>query len=176
MAATGRPAFLGRSRERGEIDGALGRVQGGESAVLVLRGEAGVGKTALLDYCAQQAQHAGSCRVAHVAGVESELEMPFAALLQLCGPMLPDLETLPDPQERALQVAFGTAAGPTPDRFVVGLGVLSMLAEVTAQEPLVCLVDYAQWRDEASVQVLEFVSRRLLAESVLLLVPVRETA
>jgi DNA-binding CsgD family transcriptional regulator len=175
MAARGRPAFLGRSRECREIDSALGRVQSGASAVLVLRGEAGVGKTALLEHCAQQAQQARSCRVARVAGVESELEMPFAALLQLCGPMLPDVETLPEPQEKALQVAFGTATGPTPDRFVVGLGVLSMLADISAKDPMVCLIDDAQWLDEASTQVLAFVSRRLLAESVLLLIAVRET-
>ena len=99
MAATGPPAFTGRTRERLELDGALDRVRGGESAVLVIRGEAGVGKTALLRYVADQA---AGCRIAQIAGVESELELPFAALHQLCGPMLGDLEALPEPQEQAL--------------------------------------------------------------------------
>jgi DNA-binding CsgD family transcriptional regulator len=173
MAAASTPAFRGRSQECEEIDRALDHVHRGESAVLVLRGEAGIGKTALLQYCAREA---AECRIVQIAGVESELEMPFAALHQLCGPMLGDLEALPEPQEQALQAAFGQAAGSVPDRFVVGLGVLSMLAEVAAKRPLVCLVDDAQWLDEASSQVLAFVSRRLLAESVFLLVAVRERA
>jgi DNA-binding CsgD family transcriptional regulator len=148
-------------------------VRGGESAVLVLRGEAGIGKTALLHYCARQA---AGCRVARLAGVESELELPFAALHQLCAPLLGDLAALPEPQQRALQVAFGLATGSAPDRFLIGLGVLSLLAEVAAPRPLVCLVDDAQWLDDASAQVLGFVARRLLAESVLLLFAVREPA
>ncbi|HEX4688944.1 MAG TPA: AAA family ATPase [Nocardioides sp.] len=172
MAATGPPAFTGRTRERLELDGALDRVRGGESAVLVIRGEAGVGKTALLRYVADQA---AGCRIAQIAGVESELELPFAALHQLCGPMLGDLEALPEPQEQALQVAFGMRSGNAPDRFVVGLGVLSMMAEVAAKRPLVCLVDDAQWLDEATRQVLGVAARRLLAESVMLLLAVRET-
>jgi DNA-binding CsgD family transcriptional regulator len=140
--------------------------------VLVLRGEAGIGKTALLHYCARQA---AGCRVARVAGVESELEMPFAALHQLCAPMLDDLGAVPEPQQQAMRVAFGLAAGNPPDRFVVGLAVLSLLAEVAARRPFVCLVEDAQWLDEASSQVLGFVGRRLLAEAVLLLFAVRET-
>ncbi len=173
MAAPGPTALWGRSRERQSLERALGSASGGQSAVLVLRGEAGVGKTALLHYAAGRATH---CRVLRIAGVESELELPFAALHQLCGPLLEHLAALPQPQERALQVAFGLAAGDTPDRFVVGLAVLSLLAEAATKRPLVCLVDDAQWLDEASRQVLGVAGRRLLAESVLLLFAVRETA
>src|SRR3984957_20484958 len=150
----------------------LDRVREGESAVLVIRGEAGIGKTALMQYCARQAS---GCRVAQIAGVESELEMPFAVLHQLCGPMLDDLDALPMPQQQALRVAFGLEGGNAPDRFVAGLAVLGLLAEVGAKRPLVCLVDDAQWLDEPSRQVLGFVGRRLLAEAVLPLLAVRET-
>jgi hypothetical protein len=104
--------------------------------------------------------------VVQIAGVESEMELPLAALHQLCAPMLGSLAVLPEPQERALRVAFGLSAGPAPDRFVVGLAVLSLLAEMAAKRPLVCLVDDAQWLDDASSHVLGFVGRRLLAESV----------
>lgn len=173
MAASSAPELRGRSLERMEIDRALKSVQDGESAVLVLRGEAGIGKTALLQYCARQAT---GCQVAQVSGVESELELPFAALHQLCGPMMGRLEALPEPQEHALQLAFGLAAGTVPDRFLLGLAVLSLLAEVAATQPLVCLVDDAQWVDEASCEVLGIAGRRLLAESVMLVFAVRETA
>jgi DNA-binding CsgD family transcriptional regulator len=173
MGASRTPAFRGRARERQILDGLLDRVRGGESAVLVIRGEAGIGKTALMRYCARQAS---GCRVVQIVGVESETELPFAALHQLCGPMLDGLAALPEPQERGLRVAFGLATGNAPDRFVVGLGVLSLLAENAAARPLVCLVDDAQWLDGASSQVLGFVGRRLLAESVLLLFAVREAA
>src|SRR3984957_11981309 len=150
----------------------LNRVREGESSVLVMRGEAGIGKTALMHYCARQAV---GCRVARIAGVQSELEMPFAALYQLCMPMLDELTALPKRQQEALRVAFGLADGDAPDRFLVGLAVLGLLAEVAAKRPLVCLVDDAQWLDEPSGLVLGFVGRRLLAEAVLLLVAVRET-
>src|SRR5712691_1928624 len=173
MAAPRTPAFRGRAREREVLDGLLDRVRSGESAVLVIRGEAGVGKTELMRYCARQAS---GCRLVQIAGVESEIELPFAALHQLCAPMLGGLATLPEPQEHALRVAFGLAAGPAPDRFVVGLAALSLLAENAAARPLACLVDDAQWLDEISSQVLGFVGRRLLAESVLLLFAVREMA
>ena len=166
-------AFRGRSRERRALDRLLESVRGGESEALVIRGEAGIGKTALLHYCARQA---AGCRVAQLAGVESELELPFAALHQLCGPMLGDVAALPEPQQRALRVTFGLATGNAPDRFLVGLAVLSLLAEVAAQRPLVCLVDDAQWLDAPSSQVLGFVGRRLQAESILLLFAVREAA
>lgn len=173
MAAAGPTTLWGRARERQILDSALDGVRGGKSAVLVLRGEPGVGKTTLMQYLAGQA---GDCRVTRVTGVESELELPFAALHQLCGTVLHGLETLPEPQVRALQVAFGLAEGSAPDRFVVGLAVLGLLAEAASERPLVCLIDDAQWLDEATRQVLGVAGRRLDAESVLLLVGVRETA
>jgi DNA-binding CsgD family transcriptional regulator len=141
--------------------------------VLVIRGEAGIGKTELMRYCARQA---AGCRLAQIDGVEAEMELPLAALHQLCAPLLGSLDALPEPQQRALRVAFGLAAGPAPDRFMLGLAVLSLLAESAAARPLVCLVDDAQWLDEASSQVLGFVGRRLLAEPVGLLLAVREPA
>jgi DNA-binding CsgD family transcriptional regulator len=165
------PAFRGRDHERAALDQLLGRVREGESAVLVMRGEAGIGKTALMQYCARQA---AGCRVAQIAGVESELEMPFAALHQLCEPMLSGIDALPEPQQQALRVAFGVTIGTAPDRFVVGLAVLGLLAEAARERPLVCLVDDAQWLDEPSRQVLGFVGRRLVAEAVVLLCAVRE--
>jgi DNA-binding CsgD family transcriptional regulator len=173
MAAPGMPAFRGRARERQAVDGLLDRVRGGGGAVLVIRGEAGIGKTALMRHCARQA---AGCRLVQVDGVESEMKLPFAALHQLCRPMLSDLAVLPEPQQRALQVAFGLAAAPAPDRFVVGLAVLGLLAAFAAARPLVCLIDDAQWLDEASSQVIGFVGRRLLAEPVGLLFAVREAA
>ncbi len=173
MAATPAPAFRGRERERQALDRLLTSVHNGESAVLVIRGEAGIGKTALMHYSARQAS---GCRVARIAGVESEMDLPFAALHQLCAPMIADITALPEPQERALRVVFGLAPGSAPDRFVLGLAVLSLLAETAAKRPLVCLVDDAQWLDEASSQVLGFVGRRLLADAVLLLFAVREPA
>ena len=136
-----------------------------------MRGEAGIGKTALMHYCAREA---AGCRVARIAGIQSELEMPFAALYQLCVPMLDSLTALPKRQQQALRVAFGLADGDAPDRFLVGLAVLGLLAEVAAKRPLVCLVDDAQWLDEPTCQVLGFVGRRLLAEAILLLFAVRE--
>src|SRR3954467_9169964 len=171
MAVTGAPAFRGRSRERQALDGMLDAAPAGQSAALVLRGEAGIGKTALLRYCARQAS---GCRLVQVAGVESEMQLPFAALHQLCAPMLGSLAALVEPQGQALQVAFGLTAGGPPDRFLVGLAVLSLLADVAAARPLICLVDDAQWLDDASAEVLGFVARRLLAESVALLFAVRE--
>ena len=112
MAASGAPAFRGRARERRALDGLLDQVRGGESAVLVIRGEAGIGKTALMRYCARQAS---GCQLAQIHGVESEMELPLAALHQLCTPMLSRLDALPEPQQRALRVGFGLAAGPAPD-------------------------------------------------------------
>jgi DNA-binding CsgD family transcriptional regulator len=171
MAALRSPAFRGRASERQVVDRLLDSVRDGESAVLVLCGEAGIGKTALLHYCARQAS---GFRVTRIAGVESELELPYAALHQLCASVLGDVTALPKPQQHAMRVAFGLTAGSAPDRFLVGLAVLSLLAEVAAQRPLVCLVDDAQWLDVPSFQVLEFIGRRLVAESVGLLFAVRE--
>ena len=103
-----------------------------------------------------------------VAGVASELDLSLAALHRLCAPLLEQLEALPEPQRQALEVAFGHTSGPAPDRFLVGLAVLGLLAEAAGRTPLVCLVDDAQWLDEASGQVLAFVARRLLAEPILM--------
>jgi DNA-binding CsgD family transcriptional regulator len=171
MAARRPPVLLGRPGERQLLDRLLANVRGGQSAVLVVRGEAGVGKTALLHYCARQAS---GFRVARIAGVESEMELPFAGVHQLCGPMLDRLGALPEPQRVALGVALGLSSGPAPDRFLVSLAALSLLAEVAAERPLLCVVDDAQWLDAASGQVLGFVARRLLAESVAIVFAVRD--
>jgi DNA-binding CsgD family transcriptional regulator len=149
----------------------LTEVRAGQSSVLVLRGEAGVGKTALLEYVAERAS---GFRVARAAGVESEMELAFAGLQQLCAPMLDRLERLPGPQREALRLVFGLSEGTAPDRFLVGLAVLSLLSEVVEEGPLVCLVDDAQWLDRESAQTLEFVARRLLAEPVALVFAVRQ--
>src|SRR5215213_7914753 len=164
------PVLLGRAEERELLDRLLENVRAGQSAVLVVRGEAGVGKTALLHYCARQA---AGFRVARIAGVEAEMELPFAGLHQLCAPMLGRLDALPEPQRAALCVALGLSSGAAPDRFLVALAALSLLAEVAAERPLLCLVDDAQWLDAASSQVLGFVGRRLLAESVAIVFAVR---
>ena len=171
MAARRPPVLLGRASEREALDRLLENVRGGQSAVLVIRGEAGVGKTALLHHCARQAS---GFRVARVAGVESEMELPFAGLHQLCAPMLGSLDALPEPQQAALGVALGLSSGAAPDRFMVALAALSLLAEVAAERPLLCFVDDAQWLDAVSGQILGFVARRLLAESVAIVFAVRE--
>jgi DNA-binding CsgD family transcriptional regulator len=163
--------LMDRLDERDALDRLVHAVRAGESRVLVLRGESGVGKTALLDYVSSQA---AGCRVARAVGVQSEMELAFAGLHQLCAPMLDRLEGLPVPQREALRTAFGISAGPAPDRFMVGLAVLSLLSEVGEQRPLVCLVDDAQWLDQASAQVLGFVARRLAAEPVALIFAARE--
>jgi predicted ATPase len=160
----------GRGRQCGVLDGLLADVRAGRSRVLVVRGEPGIGKTALLDYAIQSAS---GFRVARAAGVESEMELAFAALHQLCAPMLDRLEGLPGPQHDAVGVAFGLTAGNAPDRFLVGLAVLSLLSAVGEERPLLCLVDDAQWLDRASAQALAFVARRLLADSVALVVGTR---
>ncbi len=163
--------FVGRQHERQVLDQLLAGARSGHSGALVVRGEAGVGKTALLEYCADQAE---DCQVVHVAGVEDELALPFAALHQLCQPLLDHLSGLPEPQHRALRIAFGLDVGTAPDRFMVGLAVLSVLADVASERVLVCIVDDAQWVDEASAQALGFVARRLHEESVVLLIGVRD--
>ena len=165
------PVFRGRTSERGQLDRLLAKVLAGESAAVVLRGEAGIGKTALLDHCVGQAT---DFSVVRVAGAESEMELPFAGLHQLCAPMLTNVASLPEPQQNALRVAFGLTSGEAPDRFLVALAVLSLLAETALKRPVLCVVDDAQWLDGASGQVLGFVARRLLAESVLMLFAIRE--
>ena len=135
----------------------------GRSRVTVLRGEAGVGKSALLDYLSDRV---AGWHIARAAGVESEMELAYAGLHQLCAPMLDHLDRLPAPQRDALATVFGRSAGPPPDRFLVGLATLTLFAEVAEQQPLVCIVDDAHWLDHASAQILGFVARRLLAEPI----------
>jgi DNA-binding CsgD family transcriptional regulator len=165
------PRLRGRRNECAALDRLVEHVRAGQSQALVLRGEAGVGKTALLDYLQGRAS---GCRIARAAGVESEMELPFAGLHQLCAPMLHRLGRLPGPQGDALGAAFGLRDGVTPDRFLVGLAVLSLLSDVAEEYPLVCVVDDAQWLDRASAQALAFVTRRLVAESVAVVFAVRE--
>jgi DNA-binding CsgD family transcriptional regulator len=166
-----RQRLRGRSRERERLGRLLTDVRSGRSGVLVVRGEAGIGKTALLEQLVDQAS---GCTVARAVGVQADMELPFAGLQQLFGPVLGSLERLPGPQRDAMEVAFGLRSGPAPDRFVVGMAVLGLLAEVAEQAPLVCVVDDAQWLDRASARTLAFVARRLLAGSVGLVFAVRE--
>ena len=161
----------GRRSEREALERLLAAVRGGQSRVLVVSGEPGVGKTALLESAIGSAS---GFRVLRAVGVESEMELAFAALQQLCAPLLDRLDRIHAPQRDALEVAFGLRAGNAPDRFLVGLAVLSLLAEVAEEQPLVCVVDDAQWLDRASAQALAFVARRLLAESVALVLATRE--
>src|SRR5512133_3202101 len=153
----------GRRPECDVLDRLLDAIRAGQSRALVVRGEPGVGKTALLDYLVE---HASGCRVARVAGVQSEMELAFAGLHQLLTPMLDRLPRLPAPQRAALRTAFGLGPGSAPDRFLVGLAALNLLADVADEQPLLCLVDDQQWLDHASARVLGFVARRLAAESV----------
>jgi DNA-binding CsgD family transcriptional regulator len=165
------PALLDREAERAALDGLLGDVRAGRGRALVVRGEAGAGKSALLEYAVGTA---ADMRVARAVGAESEMELAFASLHLLCAPLLGRLERLPGPQRDALGVAFGLRAGAPPDRFLVGLAVLTLLAEVAEDRPLLCVVDDAQWLDRASAQVLGFAARRLLAEPVGLIFAARD--
>jgi DNA-binding CsgD family transcriptional regulator len=173
MSAVRGQAFVGRTGERDVLDRLLARVRQGESEALVIRGAAGMGKTALLRYSARQA---AGFRVAELTGVEAEMELPFAGTHQLCAPMLDRLDALPAPQRNALSVALGLAPGEVPERFLIGLGVLSLLAAVAEERPLLCLVEDAQWLDAASSQIIGLVARRVRAESVAIVVAVREPA
>ena len=164
------PRLFGRAAELEILDQLKANVRGGQSAVTVVRGEPGIGKTALLRHLIRQAS---GFRVVRVAGVESEMELAFAGLHQLCTPMLGRVDSLAEPQRHALSVAFGLAPGHNPDRFLVALGALSLMAETSEEQPLLCVVDDAQWLDQASAQVLGFVGRRLLAESIALVFAVR---
>jgi DNA-binding CsgD family transcriptional regulator len=155
--------LVGRRFECEALDGLIEAVRAGESRALVVRGEPGVGKTALLEYLVEQAS---GWRVARAAGVQSEMELAFAGLHQLLAPMLDWVDRLPVPQRDALRTALGISAGPAPDRFLVGLGVLGLLSDVAEEQPLICVVDDEQWLDRVSAQVLAFVARRLDAESV----------
>ncbi len=169
-AETGR-VLLGRRDEQQAIDRLLERVRSGRGGVLVVRGEAGVGKTSLLEYLAERA---AGCDVVRAAGVQADMELPFAGLQQLFAARLDSLERLPGPQRDALAVAFGLRSGRPPDRYLVGLAVLGLVAELAEPSPLVCVVDDAQWLDRASAQTLAFVARRLVGESVVIVFAVRE--
>jgi DNA-binding CsgD family transcriptional regulator len=160
----------GRRTECETLDHLLGTIRSGRRAVLVLRGDPGVGKTSLMDYVRSQAS---DCHVLRATGVQSEMALAFAGLHQLLGPFLDRRERLPEPQRRALGTAFGLSAGDAPDRFLVGLAALGLLAEVSEERPVVCLVDDAQWLDRISAQTLAFVARRLLAEPVALVFAAR---
>ena len=165
--------LFGRAGELEILGQLVADARSGRSAVLVVRGEPGIGKTALLRHLVGEAP---GFRVIRGAGVESEMELPFAGLHQLCAPMLGRLDRLAEPQRHGLSVAFGLAPGAKPDRFLVALAALSLLAEASEEQPLLCVVDDAQWLDQASALVLGFVGRRLLAEPVALVFAARRPA
>ena len=153
------------------LDALVENIRRGESRSLVVRGEAGIGKTALLEYLIESAS---DLTIIRAVGVESEMELAYASLHQLCGPLLGRLPRLPLPQCEALEIVFGRSAGAAPDRFLVGLGVLSLLSEVGEERPLLCAVDDAQWLDQASALTLAFVARRLRADPVGIVFAARE--
>jgi DNA-binding CsgD family transcriptional regulator len=168
-----RLGFLGRTSECHRINGMLAHARDGRSAVVVIRGEPGIGKTALLRYAARQAS---GLRTAELEGIQAEMELPFAGIHRLCTPLLDVLEALAPPQRDALRVALGVSSGGAPDRFLVAAAVLNLLAATAEKRPLLCLVDDAQWLDGASLQALGFVARRLLAEPVAMILSMREPA
>ena len=172
MCAAPEHGLYGRRNECAALDSLVAAVRAGRGMVLILRGEAGIGKTALLDHASAKAT---GCRVVRAAGVESEMELAFGALHQLCAPFLGQIDRLPGPQHDALCVAFGLRAGTPPDRFLVGLAVLSLLAAAADTKPLLCVIDDAQWLDRVSAQTLAFVARRLLAEPVGMMFAARDT-
>jgi RNA polymerase sigma factor (sigma-70 family) len=163
--------LLGRQRERAVLERLLDTARDGHGGVLVLYGDPGVGKTALLDYAVAAAP---DFRVVRTVGVEGEMELAFAALQQLCSPSLDLVERLPLPQRNAIEVALGLTVGQAPNPFLVGLAVLNLLSEAAAEQPLLCVVDDAQWLDRASARVLAFVARRLLAERIAMIFGSRE--
>jgi DNA-binding CsgD family transcriptional regulator len=167
----GPTVLRGRRSECAALDALLAGMRGGRSGVLLVSGEAGVGKTALLEYAVESAS---DVRVLRAVGVESEMEVAFAALHQLCAPMLGRLEELPGPQRDALEIVFGLRVGAAPSRLLIGLALLSLLSEVAEERPLLCVVDDAQWLDRASAQAIAFAARRLFAESVVVLFAARE--
>jgi predicted ATPase len=166
-----RIVLRGRASECALLDDLLGAVRRGESRSLVLRGEAGIGKTALLDYLVGSAS---DLTIVRAVGVESEMELAYASLHQLCGPLLDQLSKLPEPQRQALETVFALSVGTAPDRFLVGLAVLSLIAAAAEERPLLCVVDDAQWLDQTSALTLAFVARRLLAERVGIVFGARE--
>ena len=153
-----RTDLRGRASECALLDDLVSAIRRGDSRSLVLRGEAGIGKTALLEYLIASAS---DLTVVRAVGVESDMELGFASLHQLCAPLLDRLPELPDPQRKAVEIVFGMSAGPAPDRFFVGLAVLGLFAAAAEQRPLLCVVDDAQWLDHASALTLAFVTRRL---------------
>jgi hypothetical protein len=175
VARSGRPGrapgLTNRDAERAVLDQFAASVRTGSGQALVVHGEPGVGKTALLDYLAGRSP---GCRVVRATGVQSEMELPFAGLHQLCAPLLEHAGRLPGPQQEALRTVFGLSAGPPPDRFLVGLAVLSLLSEVAGEQPLICLIDDQQWLDQASALALAFAGRRLAADPVGLVFSARE--
>lgn len=164
------PGLLGRHEEQRVLRGVVAGALTGRGGALVLRGEAGIGKTTLLSDLEASSP---ACRVVRVTGVESEMELAFAGLQQLCAPWAERAEALPAPQASALATAFGVREGPPPERFLVGLAVLSLLSEVAAEQPLLCLIDDAQWLDQVSVHTLAFVARRLARECIAMVIAVR---
>src|SRR6267378_7332920 len=170
MVRVGAERLVGRQRERAVFARLLDTARNGHGAILVVHGEPGVGKTALLEYAVESGQ---DFRVVRTAGVEGEMELDYAALQQLCSPLLEFVERLADPQRDALGVAFGLSAGQAPSPFLVGLAVLGLLSEAAEQQPLLCVVDDAQWLDDASARALAFLARRLSAERIVLLFAAR---
>lgn len=166
-----KPVLAGRGTECARLDELLAEARAGQSAVLLLRGDAGIGKSALLEYVAERAD---GCRILRASGAESEMELPFAGLHQLCLELVAGRGRLPPPQRDALGTAFGLSSGAPPDRFLIGLAVLGLLSNAAETEPLICLVDDVQWLDRSSAQVLAFVARRLAADSVVLLFAARD--
>ena len=165
-----REQLLGRAREREVLDRLLEAARAGDGGVLAVYGDPGVGKTALVEYAVEAARE---FRVLRTLGVESEMELAYAALQQLCSPILELSERLPGPQRDALAVAFGLSSGQAPNPFLVGLAVLGLLSEAAQERPLLCVVDDAQWLDRASARALAFVARRLLAERIALVFAAR---
>ena len=163
--------MLGRQRDRAVLDRLLDTARSGHSAVLVVHGDPGVGKTALLEYAIEAAE---DFHVVRTSGVEGEFDLDYAALHQLCTPILEFIDRLPDPQRNALGVAFGLVTGPAPSPLPVGLAVLGLLSEAADQQPLLCVIDDAQWLDDASGAALAFVARRLLAERIALVFATRQ--
>src|SRR5580765_6702943 len=161
----------GRTGECALLDALVDAIRRGEGRSLVVRGEAGIGKTALLEYLVRSAS---DLTVLRAVGVESEMELAYAGLHQLCASLLDQLDRLPTPQRHALEIVYGLSAGGAPDRFLVGLAVLSLLSEAAHERPILCLVDDAQWLDRASALTLAFVARRLLAERVGVVLTARE--
>src|SRR5712671_382625 len=167
------PGLIGRRLELDTLAALVEHARAGRSGVLIVRGEPGIGKSVLLDDVARRAQ---GFVIARVAGVESEMELAYAALQQLCRPFGAGVPDLPAPQRDALSAAFGLSAGPPRDRYLVGLAVLQLMSALADEHPLLCVIDDAQWLDRVSVQTIAFVARRLLAEPILFVVAARDSA